>query len=53
MNILQINGSARSQAGNSTRLANELVARLVAGERAARVVVRDLARDPADRKSVV
>jgi len=47
MNILQINGSARSQAGNSTRLANELVARLVAGEPAARVVVRDLARDPA------
>ena len=47
MNILQINGSARSQAGNSTRLANELVGRLVAGQPAARVVVRDLARDPA------
>jgi len=47
MNILQINGSARSQAGNSTRLASEVVARLVAAEPAARVVVRDLARDPA------
>lgn len=47
MNILQINGSARSQAGNSTRLASEVVARLVAAEPAARVLVRDLARDPA------
>ncbi len=47
MNILQINGSARSQAGNSTRLASELVARLTAAQPVARVVVRDLARDPA------
>ncbi|NLF53118.1 MAG: FMN-dependent NADH-azoreductase [Thauera phenolivorans] len=47
MKILQINGSARSQAGNSTVLANDLVARLVAANPQASVVQRDLARDPA------
>jgi FMN-dependent NADH-azoreductase len=46
MNILQINSSARSQGSESTRLANEIVAKL--SKTAARVdlVRRDLASDP-------
>ncbi len=47
MKILQINGSARSEAGNSTRLARDIVARLQADNRQAEVVERDLARAPA------
>ncbi len=47
MNILQINGSARSEGANSTRLATDIVARLRAANPAATVVVRDLARSPA------
>ncbi|HRP23111.1 MAG TPA: NAD(P)H-dependent oxidoreductase [Thauera sp.] len=47
MNILQINGSARSEGANSTRVANDIVARLKAADPAANVVLRDLARDPA------
>ncbi|ENO90621.1 FMN-dependent NADH-azoreductase [Thauera linaloolentis] len=47
MNILQINGSARSEGANSTRVANGIVARLLAAEPQARVVLRDLARNPA------
>ncbi|RZS46653.1 FMN-dependent NADH-azoreductase [Sphaerotilus mobilis] len=50
MNILQVNTSARTataDAGSlSSRLAAELVGRLQARQPAARVVVRDLARDP-------
>jgi FMN-dependent NADH-azoreductase len=47
MNILQINGSARSEGANSTRVANAIVARLLAGNPQARVALRDLARNPA------
>ena len=47
MNILQINGSARSEAGNSTRIASDIVARLQAANPGATLVQRDLARDPA------
>ena len=47
MNILQINGSARSEGANSTRLATDIVARLRVADPAATVVVRDLARSPA------
>ncbi len=47
MNILQINGSARSEGANSTRLANDIVARLQAANPGAALVLRDLARDPA------
>lgn len=43
MKILQINGSAR-EGGNSTRVANDIVARLRAKTPAAEVSVRDLAR---------
>nr|WP_316642177.1 NAD(P)H-dependent oxidoreductase [uncultured Roseateles sp.] len=50
MNILQINTSARvyenNQGSQSTRLANELVAKLVAAEPGAKLTVRDLARQP-------
>lgn len=46
MNILQINSSARSGAGNSTRVADAIVARLKNRHPDARVEVRDLARDP-------
>jgi len=49
MNILQINSSARAQASLSTRLANELVARLQASlpqPGSAKVTVRDLGRTP-------
>lgn len=47
MNILQINGSARSKGANSTRVANDIVARLKAANPHANLVLRDLARDPA------
>lgn len=47
MNILQINGSARSEGANSTRIASDIVARLQAANPAATVVLRDLARNPA------
>lgn len=47
MNILQINGSARSEGANSTRVANDIVARLKAASPQANVVLRDLARNPA------
>ncbi|AVR89571.1 FMN-dependent NADH-azoreductase [Thauera aromatica] len=47
MKILQINGSARSEAGNSTRIARDIVARLQAENPQAEVVERDLARAPA------
>lgn len=45
MTTLQINTSIFGEAGQSTRLANEFVAMSVA-QRAGRVIVRDLARDP-------
>ena len=45
MNILQINASAR-QGANSTRVAETIVARLQTAHSGARVVVRDLARNP-------
>ncbi|WP_341643575.1 FMN-dependent NADH-azoreductase [Thauera sp. SDU_THAU2] len=47
MNILQINGSARSEGANSTRVANSIIARLLAADPGVRVVLRDLARNPA------
>jgi FMN-dependent NADH-azoreductase len=50
MNILQVNSSARpwinGQGSQSTRLASELVAGLVAADPAASVTVRDLSRTP-------
>ena len=50
MNILQINSSARAfangQGSQSTRLANELVETLRAGDAAATLVLRDLAAAP-------
>jgi FMN-dependent NADH-azoreductase len=46
MNILQVNSSARTDASVSTRLANELVERLVAANPGAHVVRRDLQRQP-------
>jgi FMN-dependent NADH-azoreductase len=50
MNILQINSSARvfenDQGSVSTRLANELSARLLANHPGATLTVRDLARQP-------
>ncbi len=45
MNILQINSSARSSGSESTRLADQIVARLTAGVEAT-VVRRDLAAAP-------
>ena len=45
-NLLQINGSLFSDAGQSTTLANEFVAGWHARNRGATVSVRDLARDP-------
>lgn len=47
MNILQINGSARSEGANSTRFANDIVARLKVANPQAKLVLRDLARNPA------
>jgi FMN-dependent NADH-azoreductase len=46
MNILQINSSARRQAGNSTRLANTVTERLLARNPGATLTVRDLASTP-------
>ena len=50
MNILQINSSARSwtngQGSQSTRLANELVEQLRAGQPGATLTLRDLAANP-------
>src|SRR5258708_2133171 len=46
MNILQINSSLYSGNGQSSRLADELVAGLRAENPAAELVVRDLAKDP-------
>lgn len=46
MKILQINASARRESANSTRLANTVVARLLALHPAARLDVRDLATTP-------
>ena len=46
MNILQVNSSARSDASNSTRVANSIVERLRASHPGAAVVVRSLAHNP-------
>ena len=46
MKILQINGSARREGANSTRVADAIVARLKAKNLAATVVRRDLASNP-------
>lgn len=46
MNILQINSSARSEGSTSTRLAGTIVERLRVENPGARLVVRDLARNP-------
>lgn len=47
MNILQINASMRSAEGHSTRVAQDIVARLQQQFPQARVHTRDLARQPA------
>lgn len=46
MNILQINASARRDGANSTRVANDIVARLQTVDPHARVTLRDLAVTP-------
>ena len=46
MKILQINGSARREGAASTRLANDITARLKAANPGALVTVRDLAATP-------
>ena len=46
MNILQINGSARHEGANSTRIANAITARLQAQHPEARLTLRDLALQP-------
>jgi len=46
MNILQINSSARVDGSHSSRLANELVARLRSAHPDAALTVRELARNP-------
>jgi FMN-dependent NADH-azoreductase len=46
MKILQINSSARTEGSHSTRLANNLVERLRAGNPQATLTVRDLGRTP-------
>ena len=46
MNILQVNSSARSTGAESTRIADAIVARLLAETPAAQLVRRDLAADP-------
>jgi FMN-dependent NADH-azoreductase len=46
MNILQINSSARSTGSESTRLADALVAKLIAANPGAAVTRRDLAAQP-------
>jgi len=46
MNILQINASARRDGANSTRLANQITARLQAANPGATLTLRDLAVTP-------
>lgn len=46
MNLLQINASARVDGANSTKVANDVTARLVALHPEAKVTVRNLATDP-------
>jgi len=46
MKILQVNASIRPEGANSTRLANDIVARLQAANPNARLTVRDLGADP-------
>jgi len=46
MNILQINASARREGANSTRVANNIVARLQAANPGASLTLRDLAVTP-------
>lgn len=46
MNILQINSSARSEGAVSTRVANDIVARLRAKHAGSKLVLRDLAVTP-------
>ncbi|MBS1222334.1 MAG: FMN-dependent NADH-azoreductase [Proteobacteria bacterium] len=46
MKILQVNASIRPEGANSTRLANDIVARLQAANLNARLTVRDLGADP-------
>ena len=46
MNILQINASARREGANSTKVANNVVERLMAANPAATVTLRDLAVTP-------
>jgi len=46
MKILQINASARRTGANSTRIANQIVARLSAGHPGAQLTLRDLAETP-------
>lgn len=46
MKILQINTAARSSGSNSTRLANDVTARLLSRHPQATLQVRDLAKDP-------
>ena len=46
MKILQINTAARSFGSNSTRLANDVTARLLSRHPQATLQVRDLAKDP-------
>jgi FMN-dependent NADH-azoreductase len=46
MNILQINASARRDGANSTRVANQITARLQAANPAATLTLRDLAVTP-------
>ncbi|PWF43408.1 FMN-dependent NADH-azoreductase [Massilia glaciei] len=46
MNILQINSSARSSGSESTRMADALVAKLIAAAPHAQLIRRDLASEP-------
>ena len=46
MNILQVNGSARREGANSTRVANLVTERLLARNPGAQLVLRDLAGTP-------
>lgn len=46
MNILQVNASARTEGAVSTRLAGDIVARLLLASPTATVTVRDLAQHP-------
>jgi FMN-dependent NADH-azoreductase len=46
MNVLQVNSSARIEASHSTKLAQALVARILADNPGATLVVRDLSRTP-------